>query len=179
MNARVVGREPAGSTLESRLTTKIVRELRATALMQPERTTLPPPYDLDAEQALIGAALNGDVTPGDIPELRPAHFYGWLFRDAWEALDACIPAQLNPTPEIIASAVKAPRFAAELTLARDTTPALCPARARQVAARLIELHSQRELIDLMQQIDARLRTGTADHEQARDLLREHFRRPRP
>jgi len=154
----------------------MAHEIRMAGLLAGGDSVHLPPVDGDAEQTVVGALLETHARPSDLAPLTAEHFYGLFAREVFAAATelerrgSVIDVETVAT-ELHARGVRGP-LSEELIHLRDWQPFCLLEHVRQSAARIIELHRQRQLIAQMQRVDADLRLGAIDTDQARARLRE-------
>jgi len=154
------------------LTDVVAEEMRAAVMMLP-REELPQaaPHDLDAEQEILSALLCDHVTTDELKPLTPQHFYSRFNQFLYQVLLNVPERDLQKLTDLLD--VRGPVLE-ELTTIRDATPFCSLQTLRKHVATLVERSLERELIRVMQKIDAELRVGSLARDEARIRLRKHF-----
>ena len=150
----------------------IESEMRGVALTLSRDDVRPVgPHDLDAEQAVLCAILNGNTEADDLKPLESRHFYSHFNQRLFAALSATDERDLRALVDALDT--RGPVLE-ELTTIRDATPFVCVPLLRNEVAKILDRWLERELIRAMQKIDAELRVGAITHDGARARLRQHF-----
>jgi hypothetical protein len=128
----------------------------------------PPPfiYDLAAEQMVLGAVLEEQVTLAELAPFRPAHC-------AVQWIEYALGLSGPVGARVVAMADAGyPRSATNaLCDVADATPTVAVARVLEAAARVTELYRQRRLAFVCRQVAGQLATGV-DFAGGVDILRE-------
>ncbi|HET7540687.1 MAG TPA: DnaB-like helicase N-terminal domain-containing protein [Polyangiaceae bacterium] len=129
------------------------------------------PHDGDSEQVVLSALLCGHATIEDVKPLEARHFYSTFNARLFGVL--CTSAERELPALIDLLDMRGPVLE-ELTLIRDASPFVCVPLLSVEVAKILDRWLERELIRVMQELDAQLRVGAITHDGARARLRQHF-----
>lgn len=128
------------------------RELRAALLMRDDTADPAPPRDLRAQEAVLGALLDGRATPSDLTPLVATHMWGELHQVLYDVLGGIAAHGRRIAPEAVYGAFVAQgyggaRVAEELVVLAREVPAIGLPRLRQrVVPYLVRLAELRDRI---------------------------------
>lgn len=158
------------------LRAEVRREIRLAGLFDvPARPSLPPPYDLEAEQIVCSALLCQDARPERFAPLQATHFYAHLFGAVYATAASFLEIGATPTvPRMLAAMQRAGwegperELHAELLTIRDATPLVL--RLEERARRIVELAEARALLAELARVDLALRLGETTAAAARAAI---------
>lgn len=154
-------------SLTDRVAQVIRHELHAAALTRAAESWLPEPCDLDVEGEVLSAVLNGDVTTTELQPLLSRHFFAHINQAIWEAALDAPPGDLETIHRSLVARGWRGALGDEIETLVLKQPFCSLSRLRGHVVKLMNLWSQRELIGLMQQIDADMRRGVLTADEAR------------
>jgi len=165
------GRDPFGE-FKGELVRVVREEMRGCALTLSREDVRPTgPHNLDAEQEILSALLCEHATFESLKPLESRQFYAHFNQKLF--------AFLSENPErdlqLVADGLNmCGPLLEELTTIRDCSLFAGSATLAKHVSTVMNHWLERELIQVMQHIDAELRVGALTHDGARARLRAHF-----
>lgn len=146
--------------------------MRGVALCLRREDVLPcGPNTLEGEQNVLSALLCSGITIDELKPLEAKHFYSVFNQRLFETLATTKSRDLDAVADALGGYGP---IMEELEIIANCTPFVHPTRLHKDVIMIVDRWRERQLIQVMQKVDAELRVGALTVDGARARLREFF-----